>query len=105
MKLVVAAMHREVRILSDKRSIPDTADEKREAYRMIAGYIATRDDAEDIRWVADWLLVTGVEEHRIAGVEAHCHGPDLKVSRDATLFDREIGHSVIAIRFQSLLGG
>ena len=71
---------------------------------MIARYTATRDDAEDIRWIAEWLLVTGVEECWITGVEAHGHGPDFEVGRDATLFDREIGHSVIAIRFQSLLG-
>lgn len=58
-----------------------------EAYGMIAGYIATRDDAKDLRWIAEWLLVTGVEECGIAGVEAHGDRPDFKVGHDAASLD------------------
>lgn len=63
------------------------ADEGRKPHMMIAGYIAARDDAEDLRWVAEWLLTTGVEECGITGVEAQGDCPDLKVGRDTTSFD------------------
>lgn len=71
---------------------------------MIARYIVARDDAEDPRRVTERLLVAGVEEGGIAGVGAHGNCPyfSFRVGRDATLFNREIGHFVVAIRFQSL---
>jgi len=71
---------------------------------MIARYISARNDAEYLRWVAERLLVTGVEECMITGAEAHGDCPDFMVGHDATSFDREICHSVVTIRFQSLWG-
>jgi len=79
-------------------------DENRKAYRMIAGHTAARNDTEYLRWVAERLLITGIEKRRIAGAEAHGDCPDFEVGHDATSFDREIGHSVVTIRFQSLWG-
>ena len=69
---------------------------------MNAGCIAIRDHTEYLRWVAEWLLIAGIKERGIAGVEAHGDRPDFKVGRDTTSFDRKIGHSVVTIRFQSL---
>ena len=56
---------------------------------MIARYIVARNDAEDLCWVAEWLLVAGIEERGIAGIETRGDRPYSKISGYAAPFDRE----------------
>lgn len=66
--------------------------EGKKAYRMITRYIITRNDAEDIRWVAKGLLIARIEEGGIPGIKTRgdrC--PRSENSGNSTSFDREVG--------------